>query len=108
MAWEGSLRAQREGWLLAERGRETMDFGNVFLGAFKKEGPIALALVVVLQFITWLYFEWNPPSLTRTQFIGDVVFNGAIVILGLAIYRAMFRRTQPIRKPSKRWRSRKT
>jgi hypothetical protein len=53
-----------------------MDFGSVFLGVFKKEGPIALALVVVLQFVTWLYFEQNPPSLTQTQFVGDLVFNG--------------------------------
>jgi hypothetical protein len=79
-----------------------MDFGSVFLGAFKKEGPIGLALVVVLQFVTWLYFERNPPSLTQTQFIGDLVFNGAIVILGLAIYKKMFRRRQPARKRSKR------
>jgi hypothetical protein len=89
----------------ALRGR-TMDFGSVFLSAFKKEGPIALALVLVLQFATWLYFEWNPPSLTQTQFIGDLVFNGAIVILSLAIYKTIFGRTQPAkRKSSKRWRA---
>ena len=79
-----------------------MDFGSVFLGAFKKEGSIALALVVVLQFVTWLYFEKNPPSLTQTQFIGDLVFNGAIVILGLAIYKGISGRTKPSKKRSKR------
>jgi len=79
-----------------------MDFGSVFLGVFKKEGPIALALVVVLQFVTWLYFEQNPPSLTQTQFVGDLVFNGAIVILGLAIYKKASRRTKPSKKRSKR------
>jgi hypothetical protein len=79
-----------------------MDVGSIFLGAFKKEGPIALALVVILQFLTWLYFEQNPPSLTQTQFIGDLVFNGAVVILGLGIYRVLFRRTKPAKRRSKR------
>jgi hypothetical protein len=79
-----------------------MDLGSIFLGAFKKERPIALPLVVILQFLTWLYFEQNPPSLTQTQFIGDLVFNGAVVILGLAIYKTMFRRTQPAKGRSKR------
>jgi hypothetical protein len=81
-----------------------MDFVSVFLGAFRREGPIVLALAVVLQFATWLYFERNPPPLSQTEFIGDFVFNGAIVILGFAIYRKIFRRVQPARKPSKRWR----